>query len=81
VPQKLSVTNMPAVLRAAVPASDPPSAPGAPLISRTATLDDPFTTSLLAEIARRSRTVDVSPEQIAEAMDAGPDDNDPDDSP
>jgi hypothetical protein len=36
---------------------------------------------LLAEIARRSRTIDVSPEQIAEAMDADPSDNDPDDSP
>jgi hypothetical protein len=51
-----------------------------PLRSRTATVDDPFTTSLLAEVARRTRTIDVSPEQIAEAMDAAPADPDsPDD--
>jgi hypothetical protein len=37
----------------------------APLLSRTSTLDDPLTTSLLAEISRRSRTIDVSPDQIA----------------
>jgi hypothetical protein len=53
----------------------------APLSSRTATLDDPLTTSLLAEVARRSRTVDVSPEQIDEAMDIEPaEPGDPDDS-
>src|SRR5262245_13400322 len=33
-------------------------------VSRTATLDDPLTTSLLAEVARRTKTVEVSPEQI-----------------
>lgn len=38
-----------------------------PVSSRTATLDDPLTTSLLAEVARRSRTIEVSPEQIDEA--------------
>jgi hypothetical protein len=47
-------------------------APNAPLVSRTATLDDPLTTSLLAEITRRSRTIDVSPDQIAEAVDLDP---------
>jgi hypothetical protein len=41
----------------------------APYMPRTTTLDDPLTTSLLAEVARRSRTLDVSPEQIAEAQD------------
>jgi hypothetical protein len=39
---------------------------------RTTTLDDPLTTSLLAEVARRSRTIDVSPEQIAEATEIEP---------
>ncbi|HEX3757926.1 MAG TPA: hypothetical protein VHW23_04450 [Kofleriaceae bacterium] len=58
-----------------------------PLTSRTATLDDPLTTSLLAEIARRPSTVEMSPEQLAaaramapDAPDAPPaDDRDPDD--
>jgi hypothetical protein len=56
-------------------ASEPPQ-------SRTVTLDDPLTTSLLAEVTRRSRTIDVSPEQIDEAIDLapGPGDHDPDDS-
>ncbi|HMG21711.1 MAG TPA: hypothetical protein VK607_10355 [Kofleriaceae bacterium] len=52
----------------------------APLTSRTKTLDDPLTTSLLAEITRRPRTVDVSPEQIAEARARALDDRDPDES-
>jgi hypothetical protein len=43
-----------------------------PTIPRTATLDDPLTTSLLAEVARRSRTIEVEPEQIAEAVDLEP---------
>jgi len=38
-----------------------------PLTSRTTTLDDPLTTSLLAEIARRPSTLEMSPAQIAEA--------------
>lgn len=44
--------------------------PSAPSLARTATLDDPLTTSLLAEVARRSRTIEVSPDQIDEARDA-----------
>ena len=61
-------------------AAGTPKAAELPLRSRTATVDDPFTTSLLAEVARRTRTIDVSPEQIAEAMDAAPADPDsPDD--
>ena len=40
------------------------SGPDAQLTSRTATLDDPLTTSLLAEVTRRTRTVDVSADQI-----------------
>jgi len=41
-------------------------------VARTTTLDDPFTTSLLAEIARRSKTIDVAPEQIDEVHDIEP---------
>lgn len=40
-----------------------------PMTSRTATLDDPLTTSLLAEVVRRSMTIEVLPEQIDEAKD------------
>jgi hypothetical protein len=50
-------------------------------VARTATLDDPLTTSLLAEVARRSRTIEVSPEQIDEAIDIEPCDLDPSDDP
>ncbi len=46
--------------------------PIAQLGSRTTTVDDPFTTSLLAEIAKRSTTIDVSPDQIDEARDLDP---------
>jgi hypothetical protein len=56
--------------RHAVPAAER----DAPRVARTTTLDDPLTTSLLAEVARRSRTIDVSPEQITEAMDLEPGD-------
>jgi hypothetical protein len=38
------------------------------LSSRTTTLDDPLTTSLLAEVTRRSLTVDISPEQLIEVL-------------
>jgi len=47
-----------------------PAAEALPAFGRTATLDDPLTTSLLAEVARRSKTIDVAPEQIDEAIDA-----------
>jgi len=60
-----------------------------PLTSRTATLDDPLTTSLLAEIARRPATVEMSPAELAAARAMAPDapeppaddDPDPDDPP
>jgi hypothetical protein len=55
--------------------------PSSPLMSRTATLDDPLTTSLLAEITRRSRTVEVAAEQIDEAIDLEVADPDPDADP
>lgn len=48
-------------------------------VSRTVTVDDPLTTSLLAEVARRSKTVEVSPEQIAEITQLDPAGGDPDD--
>jgi hypothetical protein len=40
-----------------------------------------MTTSLLAEIARRPATVELSPEQIDEALAREPADHDPDDPP
>jgi len=67
------------------PASDPaaptlagpgpariPKSSTPPLTSRTATLDDPLTTSLLAEIARRPSTVEMSPAQLAAARAMAP---------
>lgn len=53
-------------------ASGAPKDVEAALISRTATLDDPLTTSLLAEVARRSMTIDVSPDQIDEVTELEP---------
>ena len=50
-------------------------------VTRTATLDDPLTTSLLAEVARRSKTIEVSPDQIHEAIDIEPGAPDPSDDP
>lgn len=39
-----------------------------PLTGRTVTLDDPLTTSLLAEITRSARTLEMSPEQLDAAL-------------
>lgn len=57
--------------------------PVAPVEARTTTVDDPLTTSLLAEVARRN-TLEVSPEDIeelleeaAEAAEDGPGESDP----
>jgi|GEM_PF-5142576 len=60
-------------------ASGAPKDVDAALISRTATLDDPLTTSLLAEVARRSMTIEVSPDQIDEATELAPGERDPSD--
>jgi hypothetical protein len=49
------------------PARIPKSSTPPLTTSRTTTLDDPLTTSLLAEIARRPATVDMSPAQLAAA--------------
>ncbi len=64
--------------------SDDQGVPGTPkpyplTMPRTTTLDDPFTTSLLAEVARRSKTIEVSPAQVDEALNYDPDDPDPSD--
>ena len=40
-----------------------------PLVSRTSTVDDPLTTELLAEVARRSQTIEVSPDMVNAAAD------------
>jgi hypothetical protein len=55
-------------------------------VARTATVDDPLTTSLLAEVTRRTSTVEVSPDQIDEVTSlepaAGePSDGDPETAP
>jgi hypothetical protein len=44
--------------------------------ARTTTVDDPLTTRILAEVARRTNTVEVSPDQIDDTRDdaAPPDD-------
>jgi hypothetical protein len=72
-----SVANKPASEPAAPKLAGPgptriPKSSTPPLTSRTATLDDPLTTSLLAEIARRPSTVEMSPAQLAEARALAP---------
>ena len=39
-----------------------------PFTGRTVTLDDPLTTSLLAEVTRRARTIEMSPAQLDAAL-------------
>jgi hypothetical protein len=84
-PPKAAAADKPAAsarpaYRPAIKPARMPKGSSTPLTSRTATLDDPLTTSLLAEISRHPATVDVLPEQIAEAMDIARGDRDPDDS-
>ncbi|HEX8108330.1 MAG TPA: hypothetical protein VF516_11415 [Kofleriaceae bacterium] len=63
-PQQSAATKPAGPEPARIPKSSTP-----PLTtSRTTTLDDPLTTSLLAEIARRSTTVEMSPAQLAQAQ-------------
>jgi hypothetical protein len=52
-----------------------------PSLGRTVTLDDPFTTSLLAEVTRRSQTIEVSDAQIAEASELATGDRAPGEPP
>ena len=57
--------------RAASVAVRPPRLPkgsDAPLTSRTATLDDPMTTSLLAEVSRQRSTIEIRAEEIDAAI-------------
>ena len=42
--------------------------PGPLLSSRTTTVDDPMTTSLLAEASRQRSTIEIRPEDIDEAI-------------
>lgn len=60
--------NSPALV-AATKSGDEPAVP-VPSTGRTTTLHDPFTTELLAEVERRSRTLDLDDEQIEEVLDA-----------
>ena len=66
------ISERPGAAETAGDGTEPPVESEAPRMPRTTTLDDPLTTSLLAEVARRSRTIDVSPDQIAEAEDIEP---------
>jgi hypothetical protein len=89
-----SAANGPAASASAAPVQAGPAPARIPrsstpplTTSRTATLDDPLTTSLLAEIARRPSTVEMTPAQLAEARAMSPgapdpeprEDRDPDD--
>jgi len=51
---------------ARMPKSSVPPEPE--LTSRTTTLDDPMTTSLLAEVSRQRSTIEIRPEDIDEAI-------------
>ena len=55
--------------------------PGPLLSSRTTTVDDPMTTSLLAEASRQRSTVEIRPEELERAIAAGAADRDPTDDP
>jgi hypothetical protein len=46
---------------------EPPEEDPLPPMSRAATLHDPFTTGLLAEVARRSQTIEISPDMVQDA--------------
>ena len=55
------------------------AAPLPELSSRTTTVDDPMTTSLLAEASRQRSTVEIRPEELERAIAAGAADRDPSD--
>lgn len=61
--------------RAAVKPARMPKGSAGPLApsltSRTPTLDDPMTTSLLAEASRQRSTVEIRPEELERAIAAG----------
>jgi hypothetical protein len=58
------VTKPPAAKPAQSIGTEPP-----PAVGRTVTLHDPLTTQLLAEVTRRSRTMDLDEEVIDEVLD------------
>ena len=56
-----------------------PPAPPTPMSrSRTATVDDPLTTQVLAEVARRAQTVELDPEALRRLVNHEDDDEDED---
>lgn len=69
---KPPATDKPVSRTAVKPARMPKSsvAPATPpsLSSRTTTLDDPMTTSLLAEVSRHRSTIEIRPEDIDEVL-------------
>lgn len=71
--QPLPESALPQLAAAERPARGTPApqddAPPDLAIGRTATLDDPMTTGLLAEVARRSRTTDFDEDLIKEVLD------------
>ena len=73
------VAHRAAVKPARMPKGSAPPEPS--LTSRTATLDDPMTTSLLAEASRQRSTVEIRPEELERAIAAGDADRDLSDGP
>jgi hypothetical protein len=64
----------------------PEAAPAPPTLtpiprSRTATIDDPLTTQVLAEVARRAQTMDLDPEAIKKLVNHEPEDEDTQENP
>jgi hypothetical protein len=81
-PSQPAAATQPAAEEAAAapppgPARVPRSSTPPLTTSRTTTLDDPLTTSLLAEIARRPATVEMSPAQLAAARAMAPGGSEP----
>ena len=52
----------------------PPSDTEQSVLSRSVTLHDPLTTSVLAEVARRSQTVEIDPDDVRPLRDQEEDD-------
>src|SRR5262245_29895721 len=64
---------------AAPPLGEPTVDPAELLSSRTTTVDDPMTTSLLAEASRQRSTIEISPHELEKAIAAGAAEHDPPD--
>jgi hypothetical protein len=63
---------------AAPPVAETKADPDEPLSSRTTTVDDPMTTSLLAEASRHRSTIEISPDELEKAIAAGAAEHDAD---